>query len=167
MRRHADFWRLTEDALDFAMAAVPGVDAALRDLLLDAYRTLDAYPEVPAVLAELRRRGGQCAILSNGSPEMLAEAVRSAGLAELLEDVLSVEEAGIFKPDPGVYRLVVDRFGVAAGDVSFQSSNAWDIAGAAAFGFSPVWINRSAQPREYTDVGPIREGRDLSALLEA
>jgi 2-haloacid dehalogenase len=170
MRRHADFWRLTEDALDFAIAAVPGVDPALRDPLLDAYRSLDAYPEVPAVLAELRRRGSQCAILSNGSPEMLSAAVRCAGLAELLDGVLSVEEAGIFKPDPSVYRLVLDRLGVAAGAVSFQSSNAWDVAGAAAFGFSAVWINRTAQPREYADVnptcGPIREVRDLSALLE-
>jgi 2-haloacid dehalogenase len=166
MRRHADFWRLTDDALDFAMAAVPGVDAALRDLLLDAYRTLDAYPEVPAVLAELRRRGAKCAILSNGSPEMLAGAVGSAGLADLLDAVLSVEEAGIFKPDPRVYRLVLDRFGVGGGEVSFQSSNAWDIAGAAAFGFSAVWINRTAQPREYADIGPIREVSDLKALLE-
>jgi 2-haloacid dehalogenase len=166
MRRHADFWRLTEDALDFAMAAVSGVDAALRGPLLDAYRTLDAYPEVPAVLAELRKRGAKCAILSNGSPEMLAEAVGSAGLAELLDGVLSVEEAGIFKPDPGVYRLVLDRFGVGAEEVSFQSSNGWDIAGAAAFGFSAVWINRTVQPREYRDIGPVREVRDLSALLE-
>lgn len=166
MRRHADFWRLTGDALDFAMAAVPGVDPALRDLLLDAYRTLDAYPEVPAVLAELRRRNARCAILSNGSPEMLADAVGSAGLADLLDGVLSVEEPGIFKPDPSVYQLVLDRFGVGAGEVSFQSSNAWDIAGAAAFGFAAVWINRTAQPREYPDIGPIREVRDLTALLE-
>ncbi len=165
MRRHADFWRLTEDALDFAMAAVPGTDAALREPLLDAYRTLDAYPEVPAVLAKLRGRGARCAILSNGSPEMLADAVGSAGLAELLDAVLSIEEAGIFKPDPGVYRLVLHRFGLRADEVSFQSSNAWDIAGATAFGFSPVWINRTGQPREYADIGEVREVRDLTALL--
>lgn len=166
MRRHADFWRLTEDALDFAMAAVPGVDAGLRRPLLDAYRTLDAYPEVPAVLAELRRRGARCAILSNGSPGMLADAVGSAGLAELLDAVLSIEDAGIFKPDPSVYRLVLERFAVPADEVSFQSSNAWDIAGATAFGFSPVWINRAGQPREYADIGDVREARDLTTLLE-
>ena len=166
MRRHADFWRLTGDALEFAMAAVPGVDAALREPLLDAYRTLDAYPEVPAVLAELRGRGARRAILSNGSPEMLADAVGSAGLAELLDAVLSIEDAGVFKPDPSVYRLVLDRFGVRTCEVSFQSSNAWDIAGATAFGFSPVWINRTGQPREYADIGEVREVRDLTALLE-
>lgn len=166
MRRHTDFWRLTEDALDFAMAAVPGTDPALRGPLLDAYRTLDAYPEVPAVLAALRGRGALCAILSNGSPEMLADAVGSAGLAELLDAVLSIEDAGIFKPDPSVYGLVLHRFGVRAGEVSFQSSNAWDIAGATAFGFSPVWINRTGQPREYGDIGDVREARDLTALLE-
>ena len=148
------------------MAAVPGVDAALREPLLDAYRTLDAYPEVPAVLAELRGRGARRAILSNGSPEMLADAVGSAGLAELLDAVLSIEDAGVFKPDPSVYRLVLDRFGVRTCEVSFQSSNAWDIAGATAFGFSPVWINRTGQPREYADIGEVREVRDLTALLE-
>ncbi len=167
MRRHADFWRLTEDALDFAMAAVPDVNPSLRRALLEAYRTLDAYPEVPAVLGELRQRDARCAILSNGSPEMLAEATRSAGLDRLLDAVLSIETAGIFKPDASVYRLVLDRFEVPAEAVSFQSSNAWDIAGARAFGFATVWINRTAQPREYADIGPIREARDLRALLEA
>ena len=167
MRRHADFWRLTEDALDFAMAAVPDVDPSLRRALLEAYRTLDSYQEVPAVLGELGRQGARLAILSNGSPEMLAAATRSAGLDDLLHAVLSVEAAGIFKPDPSVYRLVLDRFGVGANAVSFQSSNAWDIAGATAFGFATVWINRTAQPREYADIGPTREARDLRALLEA
>lgn len=165
MHRHADFWRLTEEALDYAMAAVGGIDPDLRQPLLDAYRTLDAYPEVPAVLAELRRRRARCAILSNGSPEMLAAATASAGLDDLLDAVLSVETLGIFKPDPQVYRLVLDPFGLPADEVSFQSSNAWDIAGAAAFGFSTVWINRTAQPREYSDIGPVREVRDLTALL--
>ncbi|HRK96012.1 MAG TPA: haloacid dehalogenase type II [Rhodospirillales bacterium] len=167
MRRHADFWRLTEDALDFAMAAVPGFDPGLRQPLLDAYRTLDAYPEVPAVLGELRRRGARLAILSNGSPAMLADATGSAGLDDLLDAVLSIEQAGIFKPDASVYRLVLDRFDVAAEAVSFQSSNAWDVAGARAFGFATVWINRTAQPREYADIGPVREARDLTALLDA
>ncbi len=165
--RHRDFWRLTEDALDYALATVGGIDPALRGPLLDAYRTLDAYPEVPAVLAALKEKGARLAILSNGSPEMLAAATRSAGLDHLLDAVLSIEEAGVFKPDPRVYRLVVDRFAVAPGDISFQSSNAWDAAGASAFGFSVVWINRKGQPREYSDAGPLREARDLTALLDA
>jgi 2-haloacid dehalogenase len=165
MRRHADFWRLTEDALDYALAAVGGIDPTLRRPLLDAYRSLDAYPEVPEVLKALRGRGASLAILSNGSPAMLADAVRSAGLGDRFDAVLSVEEVGIFKPDPAVYRLVLDRFGGSAEDVSFQSSNAWDVAGASAFGFATVWINRTGQPREYPDVGKVREARDLTALL--
>lgn len=164
--RHRDFWRLTEDALDYAAAAQGGIDPALRQPLLDAYRELDAYPEVAEVLAALKERGARTAILSNGSPEMLAAATRSAGLDDRLDAVLSVEDVGIFKPDAGVYRLVLDRFSVAPGEVSFQSSNGWDVAGAAAFGFDVVWINRKGQPREYADVGAIREGRDLTALLE-
>lgn len=164
--RHRDFWQLTEDALDYATAAVGGIDPVLRRPLLDAYRELDAYPEVASVLAALRERGARTAILSNGSPEMLAAATRSAGLDDRLDAVLSVEDAGIFKPDPRVYQLVLDRFSVAAGEVSFQSSNGWDVAGAGAFGFDVVWINRKGQPREYADASPIREAKDLSALLD-
>ncbi len=167
MHRHRDFWRLTEDALDYALATVGGIDPALRGPLLDAYRALEAYPEVPAVLAALKEKGARLAILSNGSPEMLAAATRSAGLDHLLDAVVSVEEAGIFKPDPRVYRLALDRFAVAPGDISFQSSNAWDAAGASAFGFSVVWINRKGQPREYSDAGRLRVARDLTALLDA
>ncbi|MBL8659715.1 MAG: haloacid dehalogenase type II [Rhodospirillales bacterium] len=165
-RRHRDFRLLTEDALDYAMAATGGIDPALRGPLLDAYDALDAYPEVPSVLAALKDKGARLAILSNGSPAMLADATRSAGLDHLFDAVLSVEDAGIFKPDPRVYQLACDRFCVAAEEVSFQSSNAWDAAGAAAFGFSVVWVNRRRQPREYHDVGAIREAKDLTALLE-
>lgn len=166
MRRHADFWRLTEDALDFALAQVGGIDPSLRRPLLGAYRELDAYPEVVEALSALKAGGARLAILSNGSADMLATATHSAGLDDLLDAVLSVEEAGIFKPDRRVYQIVLDRFGVAAGEVSFQSSNCWDAAGAAAFGFAVVWINRTGQPREYTDAGPMREAHDLTALLD-
>lgn len=166
MCRHANFWRLTEDALDFALAAVGGTDPALRRPLLDAYRELDAYPEVVEVLSALKAKDARLAILSNGSPEMLAAATRSAGLDDLLDAVLSVEPMGIFKPDRRVYQIVLDRFDVIAGEVSFQSSNCWDAAGASAFGFDVVWINRKAQPREYGDAGPMREARDLMALVE-
>jgi len=164
--RHRDFWRLTEDALDYATAAVGGIDPALRGPLLDAYKTLDAYPEIASVLAALKDRGSRLAILSNGSPEMLAAATASAGLDDHLDAVISVEEVGIFKPDPRVYRLVLDRFAVSPADVSFQSSNGWDIAGASAFGFAAVWINRKGQPREYADVGTAREAPDLRALAD-
>jgi 2-haloacid dehalogenase len=113
-----------------------------------AYLRLSAYPEVPNVLHRLKDAGMQTAVLSNGSPKMLDTAVASAGIADYLDAVLSVEDVGIYKPDPRVYRLATDRFGVSASHVSFQSSNAWDAA-AAANGFSVVWINRTRQPREY------------------
>jgi 2-haloacid dehalogenase len=165
LRRHADFWRLTEDALDFAAAAVGGIDPDVRRALLEAYLSLDPYAEVLPVLSELKRRGARLAILSNGSPPMLAAATRSAGLDDLLDVVLSVEMAGIFKPDPRVYQLVLDHFSVTAGNVSFQSSNAWDVAGAAAFGFQVVWVNRQGRPRQYVDIATFREASDLSALI--
>ena len=153
-RRHKPFDAVTADGLDFAIAAVGGVPDGIRDKLLDAYMTLDAYPEVPLVLRQLRDGGAKLAILSNGSPEMLEAAVTSSGIADLLDATLSVEDVGVFKPDPRVYQLAVDRLDVTAEEVSFQSSNRWDIAGAVAFGFHCVWINRFGQPDEFDDMVP-------------
>lgn len=165
MQRYRDFWALTADALDFAMARHGVTDPALRADLLAAYQTLDAYPDVRATLAALRARGHRTAILSNGSPAMLASAVRAAGIEDLLDAVLSVDELRVFKPDPRVYALVGRHLGVATPAVSFQSSNAWDIAGANAFGFRTVWVNRTRQPAEYLPVGASRVIADLGALL--
>ncbi len=148
MRRHADFRQITGDALDYAMATHGVNDPALRDDLLDAYLRLDCYPEVPGMLDRLNQAGLRCAILSNGSPDMLAAAVSNAGLDQRLEAVLSIEQVGIYKPDPRVYQLAVDALGVAAERVCFLSSNAWDVAGALSFGFRVVWINRFAQQPE-------------------
>jgi len=166
-RQPAKFWDLAELSLDYAIASVGGgVTADVRQKLMAAYRTMDAYTEVAEVLAELKRRGARLAILSNGDPDMLADAVRAARLEALLDDVLSVATAGIFKPAPAVYRLATDRFACQPGDVSFQSSNRWDIAGAKAFGFHTVWINRTAAPDEYPGLRPDRIVRDLRALLD-
>lgn len=163
--RHASFWDLTERALDHALARHPAVDRALRSRLLDAYRDLDAYPEVPGTLRALRGAGWRTAILSNGDAAMLARAVASAGLADDLDAVLSVETAGTFKTAPAAYRLATERFGVAPGAVLFGSSNRWDVAGAAAFGFRPVWVNRTGLPDEYPDLPPDRVIGSLDALL--
>ncbi len=164
MGRHAGFWQVTGEALDYSMAALGIDDPALRAALMEAYRTLDAYPEVPETLATLRARGLKCAILSNGEPGMLAAAVEAAGIGAHLDAVLSVEEVGIFKPHPSVYRLVVDRLGVAAERVSFQSSNAWDANGAAAFGFRVAWCNRFGQGQERIPEAPDAEIATLAAL---
>ena len=148
MDRYVPFWQVTGDALDYAFDAHGVSDPALRDDLLNAYMKLDCYPEVPEVLGRLKEGGMRTAILSNGSPEMLDAAVRSSKLEDLLDAVLSVDDLGIFKPHPSVYQLAVDRLGVAPRQVSFQSSNAWDAAAAATFGFRVAWVNRFGQAVE-------------------
>jgi len=164
--RPARFWTLAERSLDYAIAAVGGsVPNEVRDQLLAAYRTMEAYPEVGEVLGALRTRGARLAILSNGDPDMLEDAVRAARLDGLFEAVLSVASVGIFKPAPAVYRLATERLGCRPADISFQSSNRWDIAGAKAFGFSCVWVNRTGAPDEYPDLAPDRVVSDLRALL--
>ncbi|MEQ1650845.1 MAG: haloacid dehalogenase type II [Hyphomicrobiaceae bacterium] len=165
--RVVPFWTLAQRSLDFSIASVGGVPAGVREKLLGAYRKMAAFPEVSDVLAQLRARGAKVAILSNGDPDMVADAVSAAGLDGAFDAVISVREAGIFKPDMSVYRLVIDKFGCAPGDVSFQSSNRWDVAGAKAFGFKAVWINRSGAPDEYPDMMPDRVGRDLNVLLSS
>jgi 2-haloacid dehalogenase len=163
MGRHADFWQVTGEALDYALART-GVDPAVRAPLLQAYLTLDAYPEVPDVLRRLRAGGLKTAILSNGEPKMLDAGARSAGIEGLLDAILSVEEVGIFKPEPRVYRLAVERLGVPAAAIAFQSSNAWDVHGAASFGLRPVWINRFGAPPERLPGAPEHELDDLRGL---
>ncbi len=165
MDRYRDFWQLTADALDFALAAVPGSDPSCRKTLIDAYLSLDCYEEVPDVLGTLKESGVKTAILSNGSPEMLSAAVNSAGLAELLDHQFSVDEIGVFKTDPATYAMVTDEYGIQPEEVAFQSSNRWDIAGAAAFGFKCHWINRTGQPDEYKDLSPAKIVEDLRGLV--
>ncbi len=154
MQRYADFWQVTGDALDFALEAAGIENPELRDRLIDQYRHLDAYPDVGAALSALRDAGFKTAILSNGSPDMLASGVSSAGLDDVLDAVLSVDEVGIYKPHPSVYQLACNRFGVAPEQVCFVSSNGWDVAGAASFGFQVVWLNRFRQPPERLPAGP-------------
>lgn len=163
--QHADFWQVTQDGLDYALEAQGMVeDTGLRDRLLHLYRVLPAYPEVPAMLAALKARGLATAILSNGAPGMLADAVASAGIGGLLDAVLSVEDVGIFKPARAVYDLVGARFGTAPDQVLFGSSNGWDAAAAADYGFVTVWVNRAGLPPDRLPGRPARTLPDLSAL---
>jgi 2-haloacid dehalogenase len=166
MRAYKDFWQLTEDALDFALARFPSVDRGLKPELLDAYRVLDAYPEVPGVLESVKQAGARLGILSNGSPQMLASAVTAAKLDTFFDMVVSIDAVRSYKTHPDAYRLVTDAWDLPRGDVSFQSSNRWDIAGAAHFGFSTVWVNRTAKPDEYLDCPPDRVVASLAELLE-
>jgi len=166
MGAHADFWQVTGDALDYALAAVGLEDPALRKRLMDLYLELDAYPEVPEMLRRLKEAGIVTAILSNGAPAMLDAAVKSAGIADSLDHVLSVEDVGIFKPDMRVYRLAVDRLGVAPQEICFQSSNAWDAYAASHAGFRVAWVNRFNQPPERIPGAPDKQIGDLSTLPE-
>jgi 2-haloacid dehalogenase len=162
--RHKDFWTVTGDALDFALATF-GVDAPpLRQRLLERTLRLDVFPEVPAVLRQLKEKRLRLAILSNGTPSMLEALLKNAGLGGLIEAVLSVEEVGVFKPHPKVYQLVLDRLGLPAGAISFQSSNAWDAYAASAFGLKVVWCNRSGQQPERLPGRPDRVIMSLDAL---
>jgi 2-haloacid dehalogenase len=161
--RHADFWQVTGEALDFALATLGIADAALRSRLMNLYLTLDAFPEVPDMLKRLKAAGLKTAILSNGSPEMLEAAVKNAQIGDLLDAVLSVEAVGVYKPHPKVYQLAVDRLGIAATAIAFQSSNAWDAYAASAFGMRVVWCNRYAQRPERL---PGRPDRQITSLAD-
>jgi 2-haloacid dehalogenase len=165
--RHCAFWTLTERSLDYAIALVGGVPPGVRAHLLDAYRTLSAFPEAPGVLARLKANGARLAILSNGDPDMLADAVKAARLEGVFDAVLSVAAAGVFKPAMKVYQLSTAHFGCAPGDISFQSSNRWDAAGASVFGHHTVWINRGELPDEYPDTPADLVLRDLNGLVQA
>ena len=161
---HADFWQVTAEALDFASERHGIADRVLRERLLDSYRLLSAYPEVPAMLTAIRASGLKTVILSNGAPAMLQSAAQAAGIATLLDQILSVEAVGIYKPHPRVYELAVDRLSVPARRICFLSANGWDAAGAAQFGFRAIRINRAGEPRERLPASPEMELRDLSTL---
>jgi 2-haloacid dehalogenase len=162
--QYVDFWTLTERALDFCFARIGSVDRALRPKLLEAYLSLDAFADAGATLAQLKDRGLRLAILSNGAPAMLAAAVNASGLGEMLDGVLSVDAVRMYKPRPEVYALVTDGLKLAPQDVAFVSSNRWDVMGAAAFGFHPIWVNRARMPEEYADRSPDRVVHELSVL---
>ncbi|MGH1425105.1 MAG: haloacid dehalogenase type II [Pseudooceanicola sp.] len=162
---HLEFWQVTQDALDWALEAQGlGDDPDLRARLLALYRELDAYEEVPAMLGSLKARGLNTAILSNGSPGMLADAVASAGIGKVLDDCLSVESVGIFKPARVVYDMVGQRFGCPPDEVLFVSSNGWDAAAAAAYGFTTIWVNRKGEPMDRLPGQPTYVLSDLSGV---
>ena len=162
--RYVDFWTLTERALDYAFARFPSVDRSLRAVLLDAYFKLDAFPDARAALGALKARGIRTAILSNGSPKMLDGAVAAARIGAELDAVLSVDPIRIYKPRREVYALVTDAFGIAPSEVAFVSSNRWDVMGAAAFGFTCIWVNRAGLPEEYPEFAPVAVVHDLASL---
>ena len=163
MGEYIPFWQVTQDALDYALATFKIDDADLRKRLLDIYLQLDAYPEISGMLNKLKGAGLKTAILSNGSPDMLASAVSNADLDTDLDAVLSVDKLGVFKPDSRVYQMAVDDLGVAKERICFMSSNAWDACAAANFGFRVVWVNRFGQAEERI---PGQQEHEITNLAE-
>jgi len=165
MGEYVDFSKVTSDGLDYALETLElDGDAELRQRLLNMFMELDAYDEVKDVLSRLKNGGMKCAILSNGTPEMLKSAVDNAGISELLDDVISVDGLGIYKPHISVYQMAVDSLGVPANRICFMSSNAWDASGAANFGFRVNWVNRFGQKPERLPGSPENEIRTLTGL---
>jgi 2-haloacid dehalogenase len=162
--RYADFWQVTGEALDFALEAFGVGEGGVRERLMDLYRTLEAYPEAAVSLGQLRQAGLKTAILSNGSPAMLASAVSSAGLEGLFDAVLSVDAVQAFKTDPAPYRYAVGLLDLAPRAIGFVSSNGWDAYAAADFGLSAVWCNRAGQPPERLPGTPACEIKSLAQL---
>ncbi|WP_136440099.1 haloacid dehalogenase type II [Pacificoceanicola onchidii] len=163
---YVSFWQVTQDGLDWSMEKAGLDDPELRELLLALYWELAAYREVPMMLATLKAKGLSCAILSNGSPDMLEGAVDHSGIGLYLDDVLSVEDVGIFKPARAVYDMVGARFGCKPDEVLFCSSNGWDAAGAASYGFNTVWVNRMGLPMDRLMAKPTHVLPDLTTIPE-
>jgi 2-haloacid dehalogenase len=164
MERYEDFWSLTQQALDFALARFPAVDPAVRTKLLDAYWRLEAYPDALPALTKLKRLGRQLLIFTNGTRAMAEGAANASAVLPFIDEVITVDDVGRFKTHPEAYALLCGRAGLPAAEICLVSSNRWDIAGGAAFGLATAWVNRGAQPDEYRDVGPDRVIESLSAL---
>lgn len=162
--RHANFWQVTAEALDFALSTLHIEDPPLRARLMNLYLVLNAYPEVPDTLQRLKAAGMKLAILSNGTPAMLAAAAATAGIADLLDAILSVEEVKVYKPHPAVYRLACERLNVSAGSICFLSSNGWDAYSAKAFGLRVLWCNRFGQVPERIPETPDAQIATLAEL---
>ena len=163
---HCGFWQVTQDGLDYALETHGMAVPALRERLLQLYWELQAYPEVPAMLNSLKAKGFQTAILSNGSPDMLAGAVDNAGIGGSLDAVLSVETVGVFKPAPQVYDLVGQNLGCARSQVLFVSSNCWDACAGAGYGFRAAWVNRAGEPLDRLPWRPAHVVADLTTVPE-
>tara|TARA_R110001583_G_scaffold85564_1_gene224130 strand:+ start:22239 stop:22937 length:699 start_codon:yes stop_codon:yes gene_type:complete len=148
MNDFTDFWNVTGDALDYAMAVIGKDDPVLRSRLMEAYLSLDTFPDVVETLKTLKKSGHKLAILSNGARHMLIATAKSSGILSLFDEILCVDDVRTYKPHPSVYQLACDKLELEPGEISFQSSNGWDVAGAGQFGFKTVWINRTAQPAE-------------------
>ena len=165
MRRHRDFWKITEDSLDKSMK-VFGVDKNMKNELLNLYKVLSPYPEVKNVLESLKEQNFKLAILSNGTPALLNELVASNNLNNLFDDLFSVEEVKVFKPDSKVYEIPTKRYNIKANQITFLSANTWDVSGGGNYGYNSVWVNRNKSKFDLLDYQPKNEVSNLTQLLD-
>ena len=165
MKKHKNFWQITEDSLDKSMETFQ-IDKSLRNDLLSLYKELSPYPEVKNVLENLKKKSFKLAILSNGTPELLNHLVKSSDLENLFDDIFSVEEVKIYKPDPKVYDIPVNKYKVTKGEITFLSANTWDVSGAGNYGYNSIWVNRNNSEFDKLDYKPKNEVKNLKQLLD-
>ena len=165
MKKHKNFWQITEDSLDKSMETFQ-IDKSLRNDLLSLYKELSPYPEVKNVLENLKKKSFKLAILSNGTPELLNHLVKSSDLENLFDDIFSVEEVKIYKPDPKVYDIPVNKYKVTKGEITFLSANTWDVSGAGNYGYNSIWVNRNNSVFDKLDYKPKNEIKNLKQLLD-
>ena len=165
MKRHKDFWQVTEDSLDKSMK-VFNIDNSMRNELLDLYKILSPYPEVPEILKSLKEKDYKLSILSNGTPSLLNELVKSNNLENLFDDVFSIEEVGIYKPSSKVYDMPIKKYNIQKNEVAFLSANTWDVSGGGNYGYNSIWVNRNKNIFDNLDYKPSNEINNLNQLLE-
>ena len=165
MKKHKNFWQITEDSLDKSMETFQ-IDKSLRNDLLSLYKELSPFSEVKNVLENLKKKSFKLAILSNGTPELLNHLVKSSDLENLFDDIFSVEEVKIYKPDPKVYDIPVNKYKVSKGEITFLSANTWDVSGAGNYGYNSIWVNRNNSVFDKLDYKPKNEVKNLKQLLD-
>ena len=165
MKRHKDFWQVTEDSLDKSMNAF-NIDKSMRSELLDLYKILNTFPEVKDVLNKLKEKNYKLAILSNGTPALLNKLVKSNNLENIFDDIFSIEEVGIYKPDSRVYDIPVKKYQIQKNEVTFLSANTWDVSGSGNYGYNAIWVNRNNNIFDNLDYKPKNEVKNLKKLLD-
>ena len=165
MNRHKDFWQVTEDSLDKSMKAF-NIDPLMRDELLSLYKVLSPFKEVPEVLKILKEKNFKLAVLSNGTPALLKELVKSNNLDNVFDDLFSIEQVGIYKPDSKVYDIPINKYHILKNEVAFLSANTWDVSGGGNYGYQSIWVNRNKNIFDNLDYKPKNQIKDLSELTK-
>jgi len=165
MKRHKDFWQVTEDSLDKSLLAFK-IDPNMRSELLNLYKILNTFPEVKEVLKNLKEKKYKISILSNGTPDLLDGLVKSNNLEKMFDDIFSIEKVGIYKPDEKVYKMPIDKYKVTKNEIAFLSANTWDVSGAGNFGFNSIWVNRNKNIFDKLDYIPHNEVNNLKEILK-